>query len=64
LEDAVDQVFTTAQLADYLGLSRWTLTAWRQQGLGPKCKRVHASLVLYERAEVDRWLAETGRKPA
>ena len=60
----VDQVLTTVQLAEYLGISRWTVQSWRLQGKGPTPIKLTASLVVYELEEVERWVRETGwQKP-
>lgn len=52
-------------LAKKLGLKTSTLAKWRYQGKGPKGWTHYApNVVAYPADEVERWLAETGRKAA
>ncbi len=51
--------FTTEELAAYCRTSPSTCRYWRAIGYGPKGVRV-GRRVLYEVAEVDRWLAQLG----
>lgn len=60
----VDQVLTTKQLAERLGLSIYTLISWRRNGKGPKAVRLTPSLTVYELDEVIRWEQATGRRPS
>ena len=60
----VEQWLTAVQLAEKLGISRWTVGYWRRKGFGPKPVKLTASLTVYELAEVERWLRESGwRRP-
>jgi hypothetical protein len=45
------------QAADYLGVSEGFLEKTACRGDGPAYLRLSARLVLYERAELDRWAA-------
>ena len=51
---------TENEAACYLKMSPRTLQAWRQRGEGPRYFKVGRS-VRYDRAELDRWLAERTR---
>jgi Helix-turn-helix domain len=48
----------TTPAASYLGLRPQTLRARRQRGDGPRFVRVARNRVLYDLAELDRWLNE------
>ena len=50
----------TKVAADYAGLSPRTLEKLRLKGSGPIYSKV-GRIVLYDRQEVDRWLAENRR---
>lgn len=48
----------TEAAAEYLGnVSPRTLEKWRRQGTGPTWVRLGARLVLYDRRELEAWLA-------
>jgi len=57
LEMHAQPLLTTRQAASFLNLSHRTLEKWRVTGSGPRYFKVGAQ-VRYERAELDRWLAE------
>ncbi len=48
--------YNTAQLAEYLQISRRTLERWRLSGDGPAYLKL-GSRVLYSSEQVERWLA-------
>jgi predicted DNA-binding transcriptional regulator AlpA len=46
-----------AEAADYIRVSRSTLTKWRREDGGPPWHRCGPRLVMYLKHEVDQWLA-------
>jgi predicted DNA-binding transcriptional regulator AlpA len=48
--------------ADYLAVSRSTLSKWRMNGMGPPHHRCGPRLVYYFKDELDAWLAECDRR--
>jgi len=52
---------TTAQAAAHLGLQPRTLERWRWAGLGPRFKKLGAS-VRYSPADLDAWTAAATRR--
>lgn len=56
MEDGRDRrLLSPAQLAEYLGVPRQSVYAWRHRGLGPPGMRVGRH-VRYRLADVERWL--------
>ena len=49
---------TVKEAADYLRVSKGTLDKFRHFGGGPAFIRVTARAIRYERAALDRWMAE------
>jgi predicted DNA-binding transcriptional regulator AlpA len=63
------EMLTTQQVADILGVTRWTLAYWRAQRTGPPFMLITRGCVRYQRAALETWLrahvhAEGERKPA
>lgn len=60
---AVENLLTTAELAEYLKVDEETLRRWRQTGGGPRYVNLHGDkgAVRYRRAEVERWLQSRER---
>jgi excisionase family DNA binding protein len=56
LNRPADYIATTAEVADYLHVSRRTLIRWRGVGEGPPYLR-RGVQIGYRRADVDAWLA-------
>ena len=56
------ELLTTRELAGYLRLAITTLEHWRLDGRGPAFQRMGRQ-VRYQRADVDRWLAEMNECP-
>lgn len=52
---STDELLTTAQVADMLGLRVNTLEHWRTDGKGPRFLYV-GSRVRYRRGDVDEWV--------
>lgn len=52
---------STREAARYLGVGASTLEHWRCQGGGPRFHRLSARRVVYDTAELDRFLASTLR---
>ncbi|TCP47289.1 AlpA family transcriptional regulator [Tamaricihabitans halophyticus] len=52
-----ERLWTINDLAEYLGIPRNTLYAWRAQGYGPKGVRM-GKYVRYSPEDVDLWLAQ------
>ena len=50
------EFLTTNQAAEYLGLSRFTLAAWRKCDQGPPYVRFGVA-VRYSRRDLDEWVA-------
>lgn len=50
-----DRLLTVDDVADYLGVPRATLYAWRYQNAGPPALRVGRHL-RYRRADLDAWV--------
>jgi predicted DNA-binding transcriptional regulator AlpA len=53
-----DKMLTERELADWLKISVPTLRRWRMEGIGPEFIKCGPSLVRYQLAAVQRWLAE------
>jgi predicted DNA-binding transcriptional regulator AlpA len=53
---AVDDVLSTAQVADWLGISTQFLEIGRCKDYGPKFIRIGARAIRYRRADVVKWL--------
>jgi excisionase family DNA binding protein len=51
-----DGLFTTEELAEFLGLSPRTLKDWRNQGKGPKSVRIGHKTIRYRKEDVDSWI--------
>lgn len=51
----------TAAAASFLVTSPRTLEKWRRRGIGPKWVRLGVRLVLYDRRELEAWLAAKTR---
>jgi excisionase family DNA binding protein len=58
---ANDRLLTTDELADYLGVPKGTLYAWRTRGEGPAAIRVGRHL-RWRASHVEEWLAEREAK--
>jgi len=58
-----EQVLTTRQLSERLGVHWTTLINWRHEGKGPQFFRLGGS-VLYALEDVEEWERKTGRRPA
>ena len=57
-----NEVLTTQQAADVLGLRPGTLEVWRWKGTGPPHIRLSKRAVRYRRADLDVWLASRVRR--
>ncbi len=55
----MEQLLTTADLADMLRTSPATVRYWRHTGYGPLGTKV-GRRVLYDRQDVEAWLARLG----
>jgi predicted DNA-binding transcriptional regulator AlpA len=53
-----DQLFTTPELASYLGVSVQFLEIGRTKGVGPAFIRVTPRMVRYQKRDVIAWLSE------
>ena len=49
-------IMTPAELADYLGVSKWTLQTWRRQGTGPKYIQANNVKKYYRLDDVVEWM--------
>lgn len=52
------ELLGVAAVAKLTGVSPGTLRYWRSIGAGPASYKLGGRRVVYERAELDRWLAE------
>jgi len=51
-----DQLLTTAELGEYLGVSKQSLAQMRTNGTGPRFIRASAGNIRYRWAEVMAWI--------
>lgn len=56
-KDAVREVQTTTQAANYLGVSKQRLEIWRHQGKGPRFIKL-ARMVRYRKSDIDEFLEQ------
>jgi hypothetical protein len=57
----VNEALSSAQAAAIIGITRTTLEIWRCKGKGPRFVKLGTTKqapVVYERAEIDRWMKE------
>lgn len=57
-----DDLLTTKQLAEYLGVTARTLELWRETRVGPAWVRVGRK-VRYRREDVEAWLESRRQTP-
>ena len=65
-DDSGNDLLTTEEAAEALGLSKSTLDNWRTRDQGPRYIRLGetaTSKVVYRRSELERWLTAHGRGP-
>jgi excisionase family DNA binding protein len=55
---AGERLLTTAETADYLNVSRRTLSRWLAEGIGPPSIKLPSGARRYRKADLDRWIAE------
>ncbi len=60
---AIPKLYTAKELAELLGVSRSTVYSWRDSGHGPTATKV-GSVLRYQQADVDEWLAECREREA
>ena len=53
-----ERLLTTAEAAEYLSVSRRTLTRWLAEGIGPPSIKLPSGARRYRKADLDRWIAE------
>jgi excisionase family DNA binding protein len=53
-----ERLLTTAEAADYLNVSRRTLSRWLAEGIGPPSIKLPSGARRYRKADLDRWIAE------
>ena len=53
-----DRLLTTIEAAEYLNVSRRTLSRWLQEGIGPPSIKLPSGARRYRKADLDRWIAE------
>ena len=56
--DRSERLLTTLEAADYLNVSRRTLTRWLAEGIGPPSIKLPSGARRYRKADLDRWIAE------
>jgi predicted DNA-binding transcriptional regulator AlpA len=52
----VDQILTSSEAAEILGIPLATLRWWRHRGIGPKSFKLGPRKVMYKRSDVIAWL--------
>lgn len=52
----MEDLITTKELADRLGIARGTVQNWRSQKSGPPYKRIGAKAIRYRLKDVLRWM--------
>ncbi|MDT8320745.1 MAG: helix-turn-helix domain-containing protein [Xanthomonadales bacterium] len=58
--NSANDLFDTQQAAEYLGLKRTTLEAWRCRGGGPKFAKF-GRVVRYRQSDIDSWIESRTR---
>lgn len=53
-----ERLLTTIEAADYLNVSRRTLSRWLADGIGPPSIKLPSGARRYRKADLDRWIAE------
>lgn len=53
---AAERLLSTAQVADWTGVSQNTLRFWRWEGSGPIWFRLGAKTIRYKSADVQAWI--------
>ena len=53
-----ERLLTTLEAADYLNVSRRTLSRWLAEGIGPPSIKLPSGARRYRKADLDRWLTE------
>ena len=53
-----DRLLTTMEAAEYLNVSRRTLSRWLHEGIGPPSIKLPSGARRYRKADLDRWIAE------
>lgn len=56
------RLLSVKDVADYLGVPRQTLYAWRHKGEGPRCLKVGRYL-RYRRQDLEAWLKQRADQP-
>ncbi len=51
-------LLTIDQVAEYLGVSRQRLYAWRHEGKGPPAIALEGRLLRFDPAELNRWVEQ------
>jgi predicted DNA-binding transcriptional regulator AlpA len=60
-----EELLTSEQTGEYLGVTRKTLLRWHKQGIGPRRVQLAGSrLVRYRVRDVNAWLEEQARVAA
>ena len=53
-------LLTIDQVAEYLGVSRQRLYAWRHEGKGPPAIQLEGRLLRFSQTDLDTWLDQQG----
>ncbi|CKH13003.1 helix-turn-helix domain-containing protein [Mycolicibacterium smegmatis] len=53
-----ERPLTTMEVSELLGVPEPTLRWWRYEGRGPRCYRLGGRKVVYDRADLERWVEE------
>lgn len=57
-EGSPDQLWTTREVAERIGVTPRTVKAWRSQGRGPEPVRIGYRTIRYRPAVVEAWIAQ------
>lgn len=58
-----DPMLTSAEAAEYLGLTRATLSQLRFQNAGPAYYKPTERIVFYKKSDLDEWFEASRREP-
>lgn len=56
-----DELISTEELAEILGLKTRTVKSWREKGKGPKFLRLSHKVIRYKKVDVEKWLEQQKR---
>ena len=63
-EQRPEPLLTTKEVAEFMGLSAYTLSRYRMDGIGPNYIQVGPKMIRYKRADVEEWVNKMMAKKA